>query len=56
MGGTAQTDPSLRAEGAEWDSLAVEDVRRHVKHLAFRPALRDGGPARSTVMVSCQSR
>jgi hypothetical protein len=56
VSGTAETDPSLRQTGGEWDSLAVDDVRRHVKYLAFRPALRDGRPERSTVMVSCQSR
>jgi hypothetical protein len=56
VSGTAETDASLRQTGGEWDSLAVDDVRRHVKYLAFRPALRDGRPERSTVMVSCQSR
>jgi hypothetical protein len=56
VSGTAETDASLRQTGGEWDSLAVDDVRRHVKYLAFRPALRDGRPERSTVMVSCQCR
>jgi hypothetical protein len=55
VSGIARTDPSLSYSEAVWDSAATEDLRRHVTRLMFRPALRDGRPERSTVMVSCQS-
>jgi hypothetical protein len=55
VSGIARTDPSLSYSEAVWDSAATEDLRRHVTHLVFRPAQRDGRPERSTVMVSCQS-
>ena len=38
-----------------YDSVVTRDVRQHIAALQFRPALRDGRPIRSSVLVSCQS-
>lgn len=51
----AEVDEDLARAGADYDAVVTGDVLRHVKSLRFRPALRDGHPVRSTVLVSCQS-
>jgi hypothetical protein len=48
-------DRSLPNRGAASDSVLAQDVVRHVSALQFHPALLDGRPTRSTVLVSCQA-
>lgn len=55
VGQNPTVDRQLREAGASWDSVVTDDVVRHVKALAFRPATRDGHAERSTVLVSCQA-
>jgi hypothetical protein len=56
VGTTTRVDPGLRDVGATYDSLVTADMIRHVAALRFRPGVRKGRPARSTVLVSCQAR
>jgi hypothetical protein len=55
VGQNRTVDRELRKAGPTWDSLVTDEVVRHVKALAFRPATRDGHAERSTVLVSCQA-
>jgi hypothetical protein len=48
-------DDAIRASQPTYDSVVTRDVRQHVAALRFRPALRDGRPIRSSVLISCQS-
>jgi hypothetical protein len=52
---TGRVDGKLRDVAAAYDSVVTDDVVSHVADLLFRPALRDGQPISSTVLVSCQS-
>jgi hypothetical protein len=51
----AKVDPALPDAEPVYDSVVTRDVRQHIAALHFRPALRDGRPIRSSVLVSCQS-
>jgi hypothetical protein len=51
----ARVDPALPQAEPVYDSVVTRDVRQHIAALRFRPALRDGLPIRSSVLVSCQS-
>jgi hypothetical protein len=55
VAGSASLDAAMPEIEAAYDSALTRDVLRHVAVLQFRPALRDGHPVRSTVLVSCQS-
>jgi len=39
---------------ARYDSLVTSELRSHAASLTFRPALQDGQPVRSSVLISCQ--
>ena len=39
---------------ARYDSLVTSELRSHAAGLTFRPALEDGQPVRSSVLISCQ--
>jgi hypothetical protein len=54
VGATAREDRD-RLNPAAYDSLVTHEVASHVADLRFRPALREGGAIRSTVLVSCQT-
>lgn len=43
-----------RMEAADYDAMVTGTVTRHVAGLAFRPAVRDGRPVSSTVLIACQ--
>ncbi len=51
----AREDRGLPDAGMAYDSVVTRDVLQHVRSLEFHPALRDGRPTRSTVLVSCQT-
>lgn len=52
---SARVDRALSRVEPVYDSVVTRDVRQHIAALRFRPALRDGLPIRSSVLVSCQS-
>jgi hypothetical protein len=51
----ARVDRALAHSDPVFDSVVTRDVRQHIATLQFRPALRDGLPIRSSVLVSCQA-
>jgi hypothetical protein len=42
-----------RIDAAAYDSAITSTVTRHMSGLAFHPALREGRPVRSTVLIAC---
>jgi hypothetical protein len=48
VGGAAR-----RIDPAAYDSAITSTVTRHMTGLAFHPALREGRPVRSTVLIAC---
>jgi hypothetical protein len=54
VGASVRVDPG-RIPAAAYDSVLTEEMASHVAGLMFRPALREGLPIRSTVLVSCQT-
>ncbi len=55
VGTRDKVDRALRALAPAYDSVVTADVRQHVAALQFRPALRNGRPIRSSVLISCHS-
>jgi hypothetical protein len=53
VGARVARHPS-RVDPAGYDSMVTRAVTSHVAGLTFRPALSDGRPVRSTVLVACQ--
>jgi hypothetical protein len=51
---SARIDRSLPTEVTEYGAIVVHDVLRHVSGLRFRPGSRNGRPAQSMVLISCQ--
>lgn len=56
VGTTARVDRDLPQAARAYGAVLAADVLRHVAALRFRPALRNGRPVRSTVLVSCQAQ
>jgi hypothetical protein len=52
VGAKAGREPG-RIGPADYDSVAIDAVTSHMVRLTFRPALSDGSPVRSTVLVAC---
>ena len=43
-----------RLDAAGYDAMLTEAVIRHVARLTFRPAMKNGRPVSSTVLIACQ--
>jgi hypothetical protein len=55
VGASVRVDRSLDDVQAAYGMIVSGDVLRHVAALRFRPALRNGLPVRSSVLVACQT-
>jgi len=55
VGATVRVDRNLTGAGAAYGTIVADDVLRHVAALRFRPGTRNGRPARSGVLVACQT-
>jgi hypothetical protein len=55
VGQNTSVDHNLRKDDTGWGTEVTDEVVRHVSMLAFHPAMRNGQPERSTVLVSCQA-
>jgi hypothetical protein len=51
---SARVDRSLPTEVSEYGAIVADDVLSHVSSLRFRPGSRNGRPAKSMVLISCQ--
>jgi hypothetical protein len=54
VGAAVRPDPAP-VDPARYDSVVTHDVASHVVDLVFRPALKQGRPVRSSVLISCQT-
>ena len=54
VGAKARPD-GKHMDPAGYDSLVTHDVAQHVSTLAFRPALKQGQPVPSTVLIACEA-
>jgi hypothetical protein len=44
---------AARIDAASYDSVVTRTVTRHMTGLAFHPAVKEGRPVRSTVLIAC---
>jgi hypothetical protein len=51
---SARVDRSLPTEASAYGAIVAGDVLSHVSSLRFRPGSRNGRPAQSMVLISCQ--